>query len=171
MLFVNSRTGTEAETVPLLTKPGAEVPLTCPESATYYTHQGNPTTAEYYVNDAGVSVEQACQWGQDDSSSGQSYGNWAPLVIGAGMDNNGATWLSIQSSCQNNPEKCNNLSYSIELDGDFGGNNGCYYTQSGGVGYWCSQGKLEDFKVGSSTCQTKASAEVPGCTVSQAKCL
>jgi hypothetical protein len=157
--------GTEAETVPLYTNAGSEYPLTCPDSASYYTHQGNPTTAQYYVNDAGVSVDKACNWGQDESDQGSSYGNWAPIVIGAGKDLSGNTWLSIQSSCQNNPKKCNDLSYSIELEGDFGGNNGCYYTQSGGVGYWCTQGKLADFQAGSSQCSTKASSAVPGCTV------
>ena len=150
--------------MPLFTENGNTYPLTCPDSSTYYQHLGAQTSAEYYVNNKGVSVEEACQWNQD----GSDEGNWAPVVIGAETDSTGATWLSIMTSRQNNPTNYQELDYSIELEGDFGG-AACFYTQSEGVGYYCSAGTLADFTPDQSTCRKynpDAGITVPGCTVS-----
>ncbi|KAI4127747.1 MAG: hypothetical protein LQ338_003058 [Usnochroma carphineum] len=106
--------GTEDETVPLNTQPGSENPLTCPDSSTYFQHDGNPTTAQYYVNNRGVPVQKACSWNTD----GSGEGNWAPTYFGVGQDMNGKTWLSISSTKQNNPKSYSPLDYVAEIVGD-----------------------------------------------------
>jgi len=106
--------GTESETVPLNTNPGSTNPLTCPDSATYYKHENNPTTAQYYINNAGVAMEDACTWGKD----GTNKGNWAPSYLGVGQDPYGKTWLSISSTAQNNPTNYQPLNYIVEIVGD-----------------------------------------------------
>ncbi|KAL8720558.1 MAG: hypothetical protein Q9225_002604 [Loekoesia sp. 1 TL-2023] len=106
--------GTEDETVPLNTQPGSENPLTCPDSSTYFKHNGDPTTAQYYVNNRGVPVHEACSWNTD----GSGKGNWAPTYFGVGQDMNGKTWLSISSTKQNNPKSYSPLDYVAEIVGD-----------------------------------------------------
>lgn len=106
--------GTEDETVPLNTQPGSENPLTCPDSSTYFKHDGNPTTAQYYVNNRGVPVHEACSWNAD----GSGKGNWAPTYFGVGQDMNGKTWLSVSSTKQNNPKSYSPLDYVAEIVGD-----------------------------------------------------
>ncbi|KAL9592669.1 MAG: hypothetical protein Q9179_006485 [Wetmoreana sp. 5 TL-2023] len=106
--------GTEDETVPLNTQPGTLSPLTCPDSSTYFKHNGNPTTAQYYVNNRGVSVHEACSWNTD----GSGKGNWAPTYFGVGQDLHGKTWLSISSTKQNNPKSYSPLDYVAEIVGD-----------------------------------------------------
>ncbi|KAL9596946.1 MAG: hypothetical protein Q9219_005457 [cf. Caloplaca sp. 3 TL-2023] len=106
--------GTEDETVPLNTQPGSENPLTCPDSTTYFKHNGDPTTAQYYVNNRGVPVHEACSWNVD----GSGKGNWAPTYFGVGQDMYGKTWLSISSTKQNNPKSYSPLDYVAEIVGD-----------------------------------------------------
>ncbi|KAI4190018.1 MAG: hypothetical protein LQ346_004994 [Caloplaca aetnensis] len=106
--------GTEDETVPLNTQPGSENPLTCPDSTTYFKHDGSPTTAQYYVNNRGVPVHEACSWNTD----GSGKGNWAPTYFGVGQDTYGKTWLSISSTKQNNPKSYSPLDYVAEIVGD-----------------------------------------------------
>ncbi|KAI4151844.1 MAG: hypothetical protein L6R39_001942 [Caloplaca ligustica] len=106
--------GTEDETVPLNTQPGSENPLTCPDSSTYFKHDGSPTTAQYYVNNRGVPVHEACSWNTD----GSGKGNWAPTYFGVGQDTYGKTWLSISSTKQNNPKSYSPLDYVAEIVGD-----------------------------------------------------
>ncbi len=107
-------TGTESQTVPLDTLPGTTSPLTCPDSKTYYTHQGDPTTAQYYVNNQGVAKINACIWNKD----GSHQGNWAPTYFGVGRDIYGKTWLSIASTAQNDPTDYQPLDYIVEIIGD-----------------------------------------------------
>lgn len=102
--------GTESETIALNCPAGGTQPLTCPNAATYYTWQGAHTSAQYYVNPAGVSVSDACTWG----SSANPWGNWAPLNIGVGYSN-GAAWLSI---FQNAPTTSASLDFSVEIQGE-----------------------------------------------------
>ncbi|KAL8959072.1 MAG: hypothetical protein Q9193_003996 [Seirophora villosa] len=106
--------GTEDETVPLNTQPDSESPLTCPDSNTYFKHEGDPTTAQYYVNNRGVPVDEACRWNTD----GSGKGNWAPTYFGVGQDIYGKTWLSIASTRQNNPVSYSPLDYVVEIVGD-----------------------------------------------------
>lgn len=105
--------GTEAETVALDSKPGSTQPLTCPDSSKYYVWQGKPTTAQYYVNPAGVSVENGCQWG----TPSKPWGNYAPINLGVGKTD-GVTWLSIMQNAPTTDEK---LDFNIKLKGDLGG--------------------------------------------------
>lgn len=102
--------GTEGETVPLNAQPGQSQPLTCPDANNYYNWQGGKTSAQYYVNPAGVSVNDACQWG----SSANPWGNFAPLNLGVGYSG-GRAWLSI---FQNAPTTNAKLDFSVEIVGD-----------------------------------------------------
>jgi len=64
--------------VPLQCDPGTEKVLATPDadSPGAYTWKGGSTSAQYYVNNAGVSVEKGCLWGQE----GSEVGNYAPYV-------------------------------------------------------------------------------------------
>jgi SUN family beta-glucosidase len=102
--------GTESETVPIDCKAGTTTNLTCPDADNYYNWEGSHTSAQYYVNPAGVSLPDACQWG----SSSNPWGNFAPLNLGVGYSN-GAAWLSI---FQNLPTTSATLDFTVELQGD-----------------------------------------------------
>lgn len=102
--------GTESETVPLNAQPGTTTNLTCPDAEKYYKWGGSFTSAQYYVNPAGVAVEDACQWG----SSANPWGNYAPLNLGVGYSN-GAAWLSI---FQNAPTTDAKLDFTVTIEGD-----------------------------------------------------
>lgn len=100
--------------MPLNTQPQSTNPLTCPDSKTYYKHNDDPTTAQYYINNAGVAMEDACTWSFD----GSRRGNWAPSYLGVGQDMYGKTWLSISSTAQNKPKNYAPLDYTVEITGD-----------------------------------------------------
>lgn len=119
--------GTEGETVPLNTNPGKTYPLTCPDADNYYNWQGGKTSAQYYVNPAGVSMEDACQWG----SSANPWGNFAPMNLGVGYSN-GRAWLSI---FQNAPTTDAKLEFSVEIQGGDDMSGTCKYSN----GQYCSQ--------------------------------
>ncbi|KAM0719556.1 hypothetical protein Q7P37_003686 [Cladosporium fusiforme] len=102
--------GTEGETVPLNTLPGKTYPLTCPDADNYYNWQGGKTSAQYYVNPAGVAMKDACQWGSDANP----WGNFAPMNLGVGYSN-GRAWLSI---FQNAPTTDAKLDFTVEIKGD-----------------------------------------------------
>ncbi len=121
--------GTEAQTVPVDSQPGSTEPLTCPNSQTYYQWEGAHTSAQYYVNPMGVSVEEGCQWG----SNANPWGNYAPLNLGVGYSN-GAAWLSI---FQNSPTTDAQLDFTVEIQGD-GISGTCRYSNGqycGGSNY------------------------------------
>ncbi|KAI1979704.1 Sperm-associated antigen 4 protein [Ophidiomyces ophidiicola] len=120
--------GTEAQTVPLLSQPGATDPLTCPDASNYYTWLNKPTSAQYYVNPKGVGLKDACVWG--DSS--RPYGNFSPLNIGVGM-RDGKIWASM---FQNLPTTKVALDFKVEIQGEgLSGvcryENGRYYDSNG----------------------------------------
>lgn len=104
--------GTESETVPSWAEAGGSIDLACPEGENYYRDMNdNPTSAQYYVNNAGVGLEEACQWGSPDKPTG----NYSPLNIGAGYSA-GAAWLSI---FQNWPsQKTEYLDFAVHIEGD-----------------------------------------------------
>jgi len=103
--------GTEGETVPVNALPGQTQPLTCPDAEKYYNWEGGSTSAQYYVNPAGVSVSDACQWGSIDNP----WGNYAPLNLGVGYSA-GRAWLAI---FQNFPtQKTEHLNFTVEIVGD-----------------------------------------------------
>ena len=157
--------GTESETIPLNTQPGKTYPLTCPDAKDYYSHQGASTSAQYYVNLAGVEVHKACTWGEDETDSGDAYGNWAPVNMGVGTNEQGATFISLLSTEQNYPHKIVPLNFNIEIKGDLGG-SACMYVVKDGQGQFCSQGTLSSPSKCQPHGQYKSGAgPVPGCTV------
>ena len=136
--------GTENEVIPLNTQPGLTSPLTCPDAGSYFKHDGSSTTAQYYINNQGVPLEQACIWGSD----GTNMGNWAPSYLGVGKDIYGKTFLAIATTAENNPLNYKPLNYSIEIVGNLSGR--CKLKD----GRYCSGENYDD-------CNNK------GCTVSR----
>ena len=129
--------------MPLNTEPDSTSPLTCPDASTYFTWEGDSTTAQYYVNNQGVPLQDACIW----STDGSDMGNWAPSYFGVGQDVNGKTWLSIASTAQNDPSSYMPLNYTVKITGNTSGNCGL------SNGQYCSGDNYND-------CNTQ------GCTVS-----
>ena len=124
------------------------------------------TSAQYYVNMAGVEMSKACSWGQDETGSGNAYGNWASVNIGVGTNSNGATFISLLSTEQNKPNKIVPLGFNIEVQGDLGG-SACMYIMKDGQGQFCSSGTMSNPQ----SCKphgqfVSGAGPVPGCTVS-----
>ncbi|KAF7952802.1 hypothetical protein EAE96_006028 [Botrytis aclada] len=117
--------GLEAETVPLAASPGQTYDLTCPDASNYYSWEGLPTSAQYYINPQGASTSEACVWG----TSGGNLGNWAPVNAGVGRDASGTTWLSIIPNTPTNTY--GTLDFTITIEGDVSGkcsySSGTYY--------------------------------------------
>lgn len=103
--------GTENMVLPTVVEGGDSSILTVVNSETYYEWKGKPTTAQYYVNDAGVPWTTGCTWGH----LGSGYGNWAPLNFGAGYSN-GVAYLSLIPNPNN--KKPLNFKVKIVPDGD-----------------------------------------------------
>lgn len=101
--------GTENMVIPTVVGAGQTSPLTVVDESTYYQWQGKPTSAQYYVNKAGVDWTQGCTWG----SAGTDYGNWAPLNFGAGYVN-GIAYLSLIP----NPNNKDDLGYKVKIVAD-----------------------------------------------------
>jgi len=114
--------GTESETIPLNALAGQTHPLTCPDGNTYFKWEGKTTSAQYYVNNKGVSYQKGCQWG--DGS--EPIGNWAPMNLGVGFSA-GSIWLSM---FKNEPTTSANLNFKIKLVGDDLSDN-CRYDGAG----------------------------------------
>ncbi|KAJ6107734.1 Secreted beta-glucosidase sun1 [Penicillium sp. IBT 18751x] len=123
--------GTESETVPLLAAAGASHPLTCPDGETYFKWDNKTTSAQYYVNNKGVSAEKGCQWG--DGS--EPIGNWAPMNFGVGYSA-GSTWLSM---FKNEPTTDADLDFKVKLVGDDLSDN-CSYDGAGN--FYNNAGKI-----------------------------
>lgn len=98
--------GTENMVIPTYVQAGDSLPSTVVDQDTYYTWQGLKTSAQYYVNNAGISVEDACVWG----SSSSGVGNWAPLNFGAGSSD-GVAYLSLIP----NPNNGNALNFNVKI--------------------------------------------------------
>ncbi|CAI4391072.1 CDA_G0025930.mRNA.1.CDS.1 [Saccharomyces cerevisiae] len=98
--------GTENMVIPTYVEGGSSLPLTVVDQDTYFTWEGKKTSAQYYVNNAGVSVEDGCIWG----TSGSGIGNWAPLNFGAGSTG-GVTYLSLIP----NPNNSDALNYNVKI--------------------------------------------------------
>lgn len=112
--------GSENMNIPTLLSGGGSAPVSVVDSSDYYTWKGGSTSTQYYVNNAGVSIENGCIWGTD----GSGVGNWAPVVLGAGKTN-GNTYLSLIP----NPNNKDAPNYSIKIVGDDGAsvNGDCKY--------------------------------------------
>lgn len=101
--------GSEAMVIPTVVGAGSSESLSVVDEDSYYQWQGKKTSAQYYVNNPGVSKEDGCVW----SSSGSGKGNWAPLVVGSGYTN-GITYLSIMP----NPNNSDGPSFNVKIVGD-----------------------------------------------------
>lgn len=112
--------GSENMVVPTELQGGATEPLSVVDEDSYFLWQGKKTSAQYYVNNAGVSVEDGCIWG----SASAGVGNYAPIVIGAGSTG-GLTYLSLIP----NPNNGNGANYNIKIEATEGSsiNGDCYY--------------------------------------------
>ncbi|CCD24413.1 putative glucosidase SUN4 NDAI_0D01000 [Naumovozyma dairenensis CBS 421] len=113
--------GTENMVIPTFVEAGNSLPLTVVDQDSYYTWRGMKTSAQYYVNNAGVSVEDGCVWGTD----GSGVGNWAPLNFGAGYTN-GIGYLSLIP----NPNNKSPLNFNVKIvaaDDNSVVDGTCYY--------------------------------------------
>ncbi|KAH7417320.1 hypothetical protein BKA64DRAFT_297242 [Cadophora sp. MPI-SDFR-AT-0126] len=122
--------GTESETDFTNVAAGATVDITCPDSKTSYVWQGMSTTAQYYINPSGVSVEDGCQWG----TPGSNMGNYAPVNVGVGRGTTGETFISIFPNKPTNPDGV--LDFNIKITGGVSGK--CSY--EGGTGKYYNNG-------------------------------
>lgn len=122
--------GSENMNVPTLLLAGSSSPCTVVDSDNYFNWKGGKTSAQYYVNNAGVSVEDGCIWG----TAGSGVGNWAPVVLGAGKVGSN-TYLSLIP----NPNNSEAPNYNIKIQGTNGASTvgSCSYidgSYSGGSG-------------------------------------
>jgi hypothetical protein len=117
--------GLESETVPLAATSGSKFELTCPDASNYYTWEGLPTSAQYYINPAGYSTSDACTWG----TAGGNVGNWAPVNAGVGKGLDGTIYLSLIPNTPTNTY--GHLDFTITISGDVTGkcsySSGTYY--------------------------------------------
>lgn len=119
--------GTENMVIPTVVQPGSTAALTTVDENNYYNWQGKKTSAQYYVNNAGVSQSQGCTWGQ----SGSGVGNWAPLNFGAGFINGNAFLSLIPNPNNNSPA---NFNVKIVPDGDSMLTGECRYENGAYIG-------------------------------------
>jgi hypothetical protein len=101
--------GTENMVIPAVAKAGSSVSVCNPNQKKYYNWNGSGTSAQYYVNKKGYSVEDACVW---NSPKGKDAGNWSPVVLGVGQAEDGNTYISI---FQNSPTSTAKLDFNIEI--------------------------------------------------------
>lgn len=103
--------GFENMNIPTLVHAGSSKAISVVDEDTYYKWKGAKTSTQYYVNNAGVSVEDGCIWGTE----GSGIGNWAPVVLGAGYTD-GTTYLSIIP----NPNNKTPPNYNVKIVADEG---------------------------------------------------
>lgn len=99
--------GTENMVIPTVVQGGGENVLAVVDQDSYYKWMGKPTSAQFYVNDAGVGYQKGCAWGTE----GSGIGNWAPIEFGAGAVG-GQSWLSLIPNPNN--KKAANFNVKIE---------------------------------------------------------
>ncbi|KAI5793036.1 hypothetical protein EDC01DRAFT_745854 [Geopyxis carbonaria] len=133
--------GTENMVIPTVIGAGSSGPMTVPDANESYEWQGKKTSAQFYVNNAGVSQDQGCVWGTESGTTG----NWAPLVFGTGKDASGNTFISVSR----NHLSSKGANFSVKLltgdstESDFEGslatngvaNPGCTVSGNAGVTY------------------------------------
>ncbi|KAK7755226.1 Sperm-associated antigen 4 protein [Diatrype stigma] len=105
--------GTESMVIPLDAQPGGTFDLANVDSTKYYEWGNKDTSLQYYVNQAGVSVEDGCLW--DCLTHHDECGNWAPTIIGTGQAADGITYLSV---FPNTPTSQAKLNFNIRIYGD-----------------------------------------------------
>lgn len=112
--------GSENMVIPTVVDAGSSKPMSVVQEDGYYKWQGKSTSAQYYVNNAGVSHESGCIWGSD----GSGVGNWAPVVLGSGYIN-GIAYLSIIPNPNNN--QAPNFNVKIQAQDGATVNGDCKY--------------------------------------------
>jgi hypothetical protein len=105
--------GTEGMYIPSVASPGGTIEITNPIQDEYYQWDGMATSAQYYLNPAGVKKEVACEW--DSPNTPANTGNWAPVIVGVGKASDGITYISI---FQNKPTSLEKLDFNIKIVGD-----------------------------------------------------
>lgn len=105
--------GTENMVIPLDATPKGTFDLANIDSTKYYEWGSKATTLQYYVNQAGVSVEDGCVW--DCINNHDECGNWAPTIIGTGQAADGITYLSVFPNAPTSDAK---LNFNIRIYGD-----------------------------------------------------
>jgi hypothetical protein len=131
--------GTENMVIPTVVGAGQSNILTTVDQSTYYKWQGKPTSAQYYVNNAGVDYTEGCVWG----TPGSGIGNWAPLNFGAGYVD-GIAYLSLIP----NPNNKDSLNFKVKIVADGGSSvsgscsyeNGVYYNNGNAGSDGCTVG-------------------------------
>ncbi|SMN22063.1 similar to Saccharomyces cerevisiae YMR244W Putative protein of unknown function [Maudiozyma saulgeensis] len=78
--------GNEEMLIPTLVGSGSSETLAVPDTS-YWAG----TASHFYINPPGVSVDDGCKWG----STAEPWGNWAPYVAGANMDDSKNTYVKI----------------------------------------------------------------------------
>lgn len=111
--------GTEGMYIPTEAQPGQTLPVTNPSQSSYYSWQGKMTSAQYYINPAGMGKDKACIWGT--ASSTPDSGNWAALNAGVGQAPDGTTFVSV---FLNKPTSNASPTYNVAIEG---GNSVCKY--------------------------------------------
>lgn len=119
--------GSENMNVPTLLEGGSTVPVSVVDSDNYFTWNNGKTSSQFYVNNAGVSVDDGCIWG----TAGSGVGNWAPVVMGAGQVS-GVTYLSLIP----NPNNLDAPNYNVKIQGVDGAttSGSCSYVDGQYVG-------------------------------------
>jgi SUN family beta-glucosidase len=100
-------------TIPYVVPAGGAVNLpVIPMDKYWHTRSGAPTSAQFYINNKGVPVEQACIWGNGDPRI--RAGNAAPMNLGGGAEVNDGYW----SMFSNKPTQPNPLlDFKIKMSG------------------------------------------------------
>ena len=118
--------GTENMVIPTAAMAGSgsneTTPLACVSGSSYYHWQGAgdnanmATSGQYYVNPTKYSVSQGCWWNE----AGTPAGNYAPIILGVGVDANSKGWFAIQANSQK-PDSAE-LDFGIRVESDDGVN-------------------------------------------------
>ncbi|CCK73589.1 SUN family protein NCA3 NDAI_0G06060 [Naumovozyma dairenensis CBS 421] len=104
--------GSENMVIPTLVESnGGKSPVSVVDEDSFFKWSGKKTSSQYYVNNAGVSVEDGCVWGDEDSQ----VGNWAPIIFGAGYTND-QTYLSLLP----NPNTNQKANFNVKIVGTDG---------------------------------------------------
>lgn len=112
--------GNEGMYLPTLVSAGSTVDLYNPYQSESYEWLGSTTSAQYYLNLQGLSVDQACTWTPDAPYS-EKAGNWAGMNLGTSVNSDGETFLSI---FHNTPTSDASMDYDIQVAGTAEGGDG-----------------------------------------------
>jgi hypothetical protein len=100
-------------TIPIPVPAGQTVSLPVIDSDTYYRASGNrPTSGQFYINEPGVPIDQACIWG----AAGSLKGNFVSMNIGAGIQGNQPAYVSLFTNYPT--ENAGTYPGHIQLSGD-----------------------------------------------------